>query len=105
MLLIPDSSSMMFVRHLKDLKTFSGSSPLNEYKYVLRTLVQCSKKAGKSLDEVKHDLESETAVSSKKEMKVASDEAKNKSSPHSLHRMWWRVYMTVCGVDEVKLCS
>ena len=46
----------------------------------MRTLVHCSKKAGKSLDEVKHDLESEAAASSKKEMKVASDEAKNKSS-------------------------
>ena len=46
----------------------------------MRTLFQWSQKAGKSLDEVKHDLDLEHAASSKKETNFASDEAKNKSS-------------------------
>ena len=74
LLIIPGAMKTLFVRHLKNSSTYSGSSPQNDYKYALNTLVRYSTIANKSLDEVKLDLESEAAL------KVASDEAVGKPS-------------------------
>ena len=75
LLIIPGSKITLFVRHLKGSRTFSGSSEQIDYKYALRKLIECSKNAGKSLEEVKRDLESEAAS------KVVTDEDGDESSP------------------------